>query len=168
MASGLIFDPIKLLRVTPLLTSTSFLWYAYDEHVFFSTLLHPELQNKDESIIPSFFRQTWNRNLSAILALGFTTIGTSAANLLVSGQESGTVLSSCGRKLYWGGLAFTTAHFLFVPLIMWSVRDIMEVNRPKGEYSKDMKRWLGVHRIRTLVADLPAWICHVGAVISLI
>lgn len=168
MASCLIFDPIKLLRVAPLLTSTSFLWFAHDEHVFFSALLHPKVQNKDDSIIPTYFRQLWNKNLGAILGLGLSTILTSAANLAVDGQQSGTVLNECSRKLYRGGLVFAAVHFCFVPLIMWPVQNMIEDNRPKGESSKDMERWLVIHRVRTLVADLPSWICLVGAVMSLL
>lgn len=33
--------------------------------------------------------------------------------------------------------------------------------------SVDMARWVGIHRVRMVVADLPAWIAFLGAVLTL-
>lgn len=57
----------------------------------------------------------------------------------------------------------------FVPVVMGPVKDIINDKRGKevGEGSRvDMARWVGVHKVRMLVADLPAWVCFLWAVLS--
>lgn len=51
MASGLFIDPMALLRVTPLISSTCTLWFAWDQHVMYSTFAHPDLERESNAIL---------------------------------------------------------------------------------------------------------------------
>jgi hypothetical protein len=61
-----------------------------------------------------------------------------------------------------------------VPFVVGPGRRILEdssVKEDQGESgvgaTVDMERWLSVHRIRIVLADLPAWVAFVGAVLTL-
>ncbi|RMZ76369.1 hypothetical protein DV738_g4978, partial [Chaetothyriales sp. CBS 135597] len=164
MASGLFFDPVKLLRVAPLLTTTSLLVYAWDEHFYLSGFLHNEHKAEVEKILPSFFRRFFEQGIYVILGLNALTVSTTIGNLLT---ESAALDRLGSSKWYWAGLGFTACHFVFVPLVAYPIRDIVE-DRSKGKSTKDLKRWLDVHRIRVLVADLPACLSFLGALLSTI
>lgn len=166
MASDFFFDPLKLLRVAPLLTTTSTLVYAWDEHWYLSGFLHSEHQHREETkkILPGYFRRFFEQGVFIIAGLNTLTISTAITNLLTDRPVLNHLRSS---RWYWAGLGFTICHFLFVPLIAYPIRDIME-DRSKGNSTKDLRRWIDIHRIRVLMADLPAWISFLGAVLSTI
>ncbi|KUM61904.1 hypothetical protein ACN42_g5196 [Penicillium freii] len=83
MASGLFFDPLKLLRVAPLLTTTSALLYAWDEHWYLSGFLRSEHKSETETILPSYFRRFFEQGVFIIAGLNTLTVSTSVANLLI-------------------------------------------------------------------------------------
>jgi len=68
-------------------------------------------------------------------------------------------------RWYAAGLAFTVLHFAFVPFIAFPIRDIIE-DRSRGESTRDMRRWLDIHRIRVFVADIPSWASFLAAVLT--
>ncbi|CAI7603783.1 unnamed protein product [Penicillium viridicatum] len=133
MASGLFFDPLKLLRVAPLLTTTSALLYAWDEHWYLSGFLRSEHKSETETILPSYFRRFFEQGVFIIAGLNTLTVSTSVANLLIDRPVLDRLRSS---RWYWAGLGFT--------------------------------RWIDIHRIRVYVADLPAWMSFLAAVLSTI
>ena len=164
MASGLFFDPLKLLRIAPLLTSTSSLVYAWDEHFFLSGFAHLEHKEETNKILPSYFRRFFNQGIYIVVGLNTLTISTAVSNLLTDRPVLDRLQSS---RWYWAGLGLTACHFAFVPFIAEPIRDMFE-GRSKGNSTKDLQRWLDIHRIRVLVADLPAWVSFLGAVLSTI
>lgn len=129
MASGLFFDPLKLLRVAPLLTTTSALLYAWDEHWYLSGFLLSEHKPETETILPSYFRRFFEQGVFIVAGLNTLTVSTSIANLLIDRPVLDRLRSS---RWYWAGLGFTVCHFLFVPLIAYPIRDIIE-NRSRGK-----------------------------------
>lgn len=162
MASGLFFDPLKLLRLAPLVTTTSSLMYAWDEHWFLSGFPRPEYKHHSEAMLPRYFRRFFEQGIWIVASLNTLTLSSSVANLLIDRPALDRLGSS---RWYWAGLGFTVCHFLFVPLIAYPIRDIME-DRSKGHSTKDLKRWIDIHRIRVLVADLPGWMSFLMAVLS--
>lgn len=58
----------------------------------------------------------------------------------------------------------TASHLLFVPRIAITAPAIIE-DHSKGQSTRDLERWLAVHRVRTWTVDLAAWgvyhNCHV-------
>jgi len=66
---------------------------------------------------------------------------------------------NASRCWYVAGLVAAVGHMAFVPIVMGPVKDIIDDKRGKevGEGSRvDMARWVGVHKVRMLVANLPA------------
>ncbi|KAF7114707.1 hypothetical protein CNMCM5793_009658 [Aspergillus hiratsukae] len=143
MASRLFFDPMKLLRLAPLVTTTSSLMYAWDEYWFLSGFLRPEYKHHSEAMLPRYFRRFFEQGIWIIASLNTLTLSSSVANLLIDRLALDRLGSS---RWYCAGLGFTVCHFLFVPLIAYPIRDIME-DRSKGQSTKDLKRWIDIHRI---------------------
>ncbi|KAL5343993.1 hypothetical protein BJX70DRAFT_352361 [Aspergillus crustosus] len=162
MASGLFFDPIKLLRIAPLITTTSSLVYAWDEHWYLSGFLLPEYKQESNAILPRYFRRFFEQGIWVIAGLNTLTISSSITNLLVDRPLLDRLQSS---RWYWAGLGFTVCHFLFVPLVADPIRDIIE-DRLKGESTKDLKKWIDIHKIRVLVTDLPGWLSFLAAALA--
>ena len=164
MASVLIVDPLKLVRVAPLVLSTSTLTYAFTEGVFYNAFLHPPQNSHSNAILPSWWNYTFRRLVWFVVA-GYslnTIVGT--ANVLTERDE----LKRKGSLVWYAaGAAFSFGHFLFVPAVMGPVQDIVEDRlKEKGGATEAMRRWLGWHAIRIATVDIPGWICNSFAVLS--
>ncbi|KAB8208010.1 putative integral membrane protein [Aspergillus parasiticus] len=164
MASGVIINFYSLLRAAPLATSTGSLVLATSELIFYSGLVQPPIRKKSDSILADLWCYIFPRGVSLVLALNFTTIGTSLCNIFLR--------NPCPRPLpvsrttfYWAGLIGAIGHLAFVPFVAPPVQRILDNTDPDAEASKNMDTWLGVHQIRMLVADIPAWLAFVGAAI---
>ncbi|KAL1956756.1 hypothetical protein VTO42DRAFT_6809 [Malbranchea cinnamomea] len=175
MASGLIFDPLKLLRLTPLLTSTTSLTYAGNEHLYLSNFLAPQHKEKSDAILPSYFRRLFNVGVWIVIGVNAVTIGSALVNVatLSPSPSSGGMLSRIfpgkmpsARWFYGAGALFQVLHFAYVPLVAYPVRDIVEGR--SNESTREMKKWLDVHRIRVLTTDLPGWLSFLAAVLATI
>lgn len=161
MASGLIFDPLQLLRVAPLATSTGSLVHALVELFSNSAFLQPSIRKPSDAVLPKWYSYVFNRQIVSVLALNLTTISTGISNILLSRSRSALPLSR--TTFYWAGVAGAVAHLFFVPFVAPRIQRIVEDSNANGP-TVDMEDWLGFHRIRMLVADLPAWLAFAGAV----
>lgn len=127
-----------------------------------SVFLHPVLRERSNSILPGWFRVWFHRGMYVIGTANTLILATTIANL----RADRGPMSAVARNWYWTGLGFTVAHFAFVPLVAYPVRDIFE-DRSGGQSTNDLKRWIDVHTVRTLVTDLPGWFSYLCAVLSL-
>ncbi|GAD99428.1 integral membrane protein, putative [Paecilomyces variotii No. 5] len=153
MASGAFFDPLKLLRVAPLVSSTAALWFAVDQEVFLSNFQQSVHGDKANAILPTYWKILLPKALWILGALHTVTVGTSIANIALQGEK----LRSLGAtRWYWGGVVFSVAHFTFAPLVMYKIKDIVEDNT-KGHSTRVLAKWLRVHRIRTVLVDFVAF-----------
>ncbi|RYP76512.1 hypothetical protein DL771_001746 [Monosporascus sp. 5C6A] len=151
MASRQFFDPLTLLRVAPVVSSSAALWFSHDQYFFLKVFLHIE-EHKAEPAIPAYFRKFFNGGLARLLPLYAITIGTGIANSY-SRPAAAHLWYACGA-------AFALAHFTFVPAVMWKVEHLAnEENDAKGTGAEYLKKWLDVHMIRSVIVDFPAWIC---------
>ena len=146
---------LNLLRLTPVLSSTANLMYAHDENLFLSSWVQPSYRERANSLLPSWFSHWCPRALLVIL------VGFPAS--MVSGISSVSIKSwplqeNGAHKWYWAGIAFTFAHFIYGPRALRLLDDIQE-DRPKGNSTTSMEKWLKMHRMRTFTADIPAWVC---------
>jgi hypothetical protein len=162
MASGLIFNPIHLLHTVPLATSTGTLAHAMLELIANSAFLQPRIRQQSDTVLSAWFDRVFRRAVWTVLALNVSTISTAAATLLLHRQRRDLQTP----VFYWAGLAGAVGHLVFVPFVVGPVQRIFEANE-KSVPTRDMERWLSVHRVRMVVADLPAWIAFVGAVLTL-
>ncbi|KAE8139217.1 putative integral membrane protein [Aspergillus pseudotamarii] len=163
MASGVIIDLHSLLRTVPLATSTGSLVLATSELIFYSGMIQPSIRKKSDSILAEYWRYIFPRGVSLVLALNITTIGTALCNIFLKNPHS-RPLPVSRTTFYWAGLIGAIGHLTFVPFVAPPIQRILDNPDPEAETSKEMDIWLGLHRIRMLVADIPAWLAFVGAV----
>ncbi|KAI2626969.1 hypothetical protein GGS26DRAFT_147062 [Hypomontagnella submonticulosa] len=161
MASGQFFDPLTLLRVAPLVTSTASLVIASDSHVFLSSLVSLKQQRqKVNEIAPRYFEAFFWKALPHI----FISYGLSIA-FGVTNSYSRPYAAS--RAWYVAGSVLALAHFAFVPKIMWKVKDAIDAKEDaNGAGAEAIQGWLNVHYVRMALADIPAWTCFLVATLK--
>jgi hypothetical protein len=69
MASFLLPNPLVLLRLAPLITTTASLMFSVDEYFFLTIYLHPTLQPKSNAILQKYFTLFFDRGILIILSL---------------------------------------------------------------------------------------------------
>ena len=148
---------LNLLRLAPVLSSTAVLMYAHDEDLFYSCWVQPHYREKANALLPSWFTYNMKRALWVVLT-GFSFSFVSGISNIYTSRLA--LLNSGASKWYWAGVSFTMAHFLFGRTALGLLSDIQE-DRPKGNSTTSMEKWLRMHRVRTLAVDLPAWICFI-------
>ena len=150
MATGAFFDPLKLLRLAPLVTSTASLTFAHDQHLFFSPWLHQSYQPEANALLPRWFHICLKRALVVIITLYPLNALFAIANLYTCSE--GRV-----KVWYWSGLAFTMGHFLFAKNAL-GLLDRVQYEKEKGQCTRDLRQWLDMHAWRSLVVDLLGWV----------
>ncbi|KAL4914100.1 hypothetical protein BDW62DRAFT_149238 [Aspergillus aurantiobrunneus] len=166
MASGLILEPYALLRTAPLVTSTCSLWFSLDQDFFLDIFLHADHRTRSNDLLPSFFGVFFRRGVARVIGLLALTISAGSYNILVDRQQQHGAGSQ--RSLFWytAGTVMAASHLLFVPGVAPKIQAIVE-DQSKGQSTRDLERWLTVHRVRTWTVDLAAWACFVvGACLS--
>ncbi|EPE27237.1 integral membrane protein [Glarea lozoyensis ATCC 20868] len=167
-----------LLRVTPLLSATSSLTFAFCEDTFIRPLIHngsskteKEARRRANSILPSHGRWT-QRGLVFIFITYPISIATAAANLARPDEHLGISTEASdnarvARVFYLAGLCFSVLHFFFGHSSMACLKRVAENKGVEGDEKADntasMILWLRINVIRGLVADLPSWICYLVA-----
>jgi len=154
------FDPMKLLRLAPLITSTASLMYGHDQHLFFSAFLHDSYRLEANKFLPSWFKICLKRAILPILTLYPLSITLATTNIYLSDQGS-----SDARVWYWSGLVFTIGHFLFGKKAARLLIAI-ENDQSGGNSTKDMREWLDMNFTRTLTVDLLGWLSFLMAAMA--
>ncbi|KAL4936464.1 hypothetical protein BDV06DRAFT_204973 [Aspergillus oleicola] len=165
MASGIFTDHRKFLLLTPLVTSTGTLMYAGCEALFYSAFTHPPIRPQSNALLPRWFQRVFDRNIYLLVGLNMVTISTATAVLILPSVKD-LIVSKGSKNLFLSGLIGTCAHFVFAPTMLGIIDSI--TSDKKGNCTEDMGRWLRVHYVRMVVADLPAWISYAGAVLATI
>ncbi|KAI0835121.1 hypothetical protein F5Y06DRAFT_277413 [Hypoxylon sp. FL0890] len=161
MASGAFFNPLTLLRVAPLVTSTASLVIANDSHIFLSSLVSLKKHRaRVNEVGPRYFEAFFWKGLPLI----FATFGLSIAFGLTNAYMRPYAAS---RGWYAGGTALAFLHFAFVPKIMWTVKDAIDAKEdPNGGCADAIQRWLNVHYVRMTLSDIPSWTFFAIAVVK--
>ncbi|KAI1098231.1 hypothetical protein F4804DRAFT_325347 [Jackrogersella minutella] len=160
MASGRFLDPLTLLRVAPLITSTASLAIANDSHVFLSSLVSLKQRGKVNEVAPRYFEAFFHRGLPDIFVTFGLTVAFGIANAYARPRAA-------AWAWYAGGAAFSFAHFAFVPKIAWKVKAAIDAKEePNGSAVEHIQAWLKVHYARIATADFPAWTCFLIAVVK--
>ncbi|KAI1172858.1 hypothetical protein F4777DRAFT_486601 [Nemania sp. FL0916] len=154
MASRAFFDPLVLLRVAPVLTSTMALRFSHDQWLFLENFLVPEHCVKANEIVPSYFKTFFLKGIWDIGILYTLTTTTGIGNLY-----SG---SSNAWRWYAAGTALAVSHMAFAPFIMDKIKGLSD-DKPKGQGNRLLREWLDIHNLRSWLADVPAWACFVIA-----
>ena len=165
-------EPLTVLRLCPLITSTATLMYAHDNDLFFRGFLHEQsLQNSKykaqvNEILPQWLKNIFHRAGLPIFTLYPATILLSLANVFVNIANDNAATAGVGMetKLYAAGLAFTLAHFLFAKRALSLFARILE-DKSQGDSTSDLKAWVDNNIVRTFLVDGPGWVCFLGAVV---
>lgn len=155
---------LTLLRVTPLLASTSYVMNTVAEDMFLRPWgnLRSDLRVEANRLIPAYKDRWHPPSLATVLALYPLGIATAVANLTVEGSRLDISGASGANQrlagyLYAAGAVFGALHFAFGP------RDIIILKRI-SEKDKDnetsMGDWVRMNLVRGLVADFPSWVCY--------
>lgn len=166
MASGTFFSPQKTLLLAPVVSSTCSLLFAWDQHIFLNLLTHPELSDRTNAILPTYWRVFFPRGLAQVVSfLGITTWTSIGAVVYHKAllQKRGAL------PWYVASATLAVAHLVFVPFVAPAIKYIMEdeggrsrerkVAEP-GNRNVDMQsKWLGYNMVRMLTTDLGAWVC---------
>ena len=162
MASGMFIDPWRLLRIAPLITSTGTLVCATLELLFNTASLEPSIRPKIDKILPKWYSTYFRHGILLVVGLLGLTVSMIISNLLVDRNREATGPST---RFYWIGLAATFGHLLFVPRVSSSIRNMVE-NGTREPATDELEKWLKIHRLRIFVADLPAWLACLAAVLT--
>ncbi|KAJ6581544.1 hypothetical protein B0H19DRAFT_511635 [Mycena capillaripes] len=153
---------LKLLRLSPVISSTASLIWAYDEYSFLSSWMNPSYRTQADALLPPWFK-TWAPKGTRVL---FTSFPMSLIAGIANTFTHRASLQTAG-VFYWLGVFFTAAHFFYGPKALTLLKSIRDA-QPAGRTTESMGEWLRMHRTRTVTTDLLAFICFtVAAVVAL-
>ncbi|KAG9560084.1 hypothetical protein KCU77_g10751, partial [Aureobasidium melanogenum] len=155
MASHQFFDPVVLLRIAPLITSSATLSYCWAQNAFISIFTRQRNREKSNTLLPTYIEDWFYGYTGQLIAAYTTTILTAGANCFFHRQ---IFAASNSAKWYAAGAVFSAAHFAFVPAVAWKFTSIIN-DETKGNSVKVLDDWLKVHRIRSLTVDIISWAC---------
>ncbi|KAI0803892.1 hypothetical protein GGR55DRAFT_380547 [Xylaria sp. FL0064] len=159
MASKAFFDPLVLLRVAPVVTTTMAMRFSHDQYFFLGNFLAPPHRDKANDIVPSYFTTFFMRGIWDIGILYTLTPAIGITNFY--SHPNGA------WKWYAAGTALALFHLAFAPFVMYKVKGLAD-DEPKGQGNKLLRQWLDVHILRSWLADVPAWLCFtIGCLKSL-
>ncbi|KKA19140.1 hypothetical protein T310_6904 [Rasamsonia emersonii CBS 393.64] len=130
----------------------------------------PRDDNDNDKRIPPI-RTVWEKSfplgVSLVLSQGAGSLIGGIAGYLLSRRKDNT--KAAAGWLYVAGTVFSMAHFVLVPWIIAAIRPIVEPDSPEGKKAArngnrdNLRQWLRVHAVRTLVSDIPAFLSFLGA-----
>ncbi|KAK3391423.1 hypothetical protein B0T20DRAFT_78780 [Sordaria brevicollis] len=163
MASRQFFEPLTLLRLAPIISSTASLTLAWDQHWMLRIFTLSNIENESQRYLPKWFAAFFRAGLSSVLGFLSVTMATSILNLRVN-----SLLLQQRGSHYWyaAGAALAVGHLLFVPAVAPRIQAIVEDEEGKGKSVGELRRWLRVNAIRGLTTDLGAWVCCVVAAVK--
>ncbi|TVY93100.1 hypothetical protein LAWI1_G001593 [Lachnellula willkommii] len=106
------------------------------------------------AMISLWFQRFFLPGFVSVMVLGVTT--------LVTGVRAWRGLGSSASRQAALGLLFTFVHFGFGPLIMGCMERMLA---DAGVAHGEMRWWIQLHVTRTLVADVPACLCFLSALL---
>ena len=155
------FNALGLLRLAPLINSTASLTFAHDHDLFFRIFSHPDCKDKANTLIPPWMGVYMPRGLKRIIWFYLGTFILALANILTVGPEDST-------SWYWLGLVFTIGHVAIFGKQAVGLLNSMKDDGSKGSGTADMAAWVDMNVYRTLLVDIPGWLCYLTAALSFV
>ncbi|KAI1401839.1 hypothetical protein F4819DRAFT_456884 [Hypoxylon fuscum] len=151
---------VAFLHIAPVISSTCTLWLAIDQHSSLQILTRPRIHGLDERFLPSYFIAFFDSIVYRVVGLLLTTMASVAGIVRFSDMSSG---EHCSNHWYVASACLAMVHLLVYPVIAPHVEALRRDCREKNV--DELQGWLRIHRLRTLIIDLPAWMCCViGAI----
>ncbi|KAE8449092.1 hypothetical protein EG329_008475 [Mollisiaceae sp. DMI_Dod_QoI] len=141
------------LSLPPLLSTTLNVGVAIGGYTMAIPFYAPGIPG---AMIATWFQRFFQPGLVSVMVLGITT--------LVTGVRAWWRLgASASASRYAGlGLLFTFVHFGFGPLIVGCMERMLKDSEVAHE---EMRWWIQLHVTRTLIADVPAWLFFLNALL---
>ncbi|KAI0430582.1 hypothetical protein F5Y09DRAFT_341515 [Xylaria sp. FL1042] len=153
-----------LLHLVPIMSSTSSLWYAWDQYEQMTLLRTRELKSLSNQLLPKYFTSFFARGAPRVLGLLLTTAFSCGAILRYS--SAGVVREKGAFPWYVAGLSLAISHLAWAPAILPSVKAIEKDAKEKNV--TQLEAWLRLHVWRSLTVDLGAWVCCIVATTKLL
>ncbi|KAH8669589.1 hypothetical protein BGZ60DRAFT_407841 [Tricladium varicosporioides] len=173
---------LSILRLTPLLLSTSSLKFSHTAHHFLITFLRPQILPHTPSVLPPFFTHWSEDNRKAILYRYSLTYLCATLNLLVKGEEMWGKGGNGSGVWYLGGLVFSLGHVMwFGKRALGLLERIKRKGKGKekekdenierkgegdGEVVESLREWAAMNSQRMCWTDVPAWFCFTVAAVK--
>lgn len=156
---------LSLLRVSPLVISSAALMFSWAQDISLGAFLHHSLRNDPThpsgKILP--------RYMPAFMKPGLWGIGLTyppATILCIFNGFSGQ--SREVRQLYLAGAVLSIAHFCWAPS-MFAILGRIHDAKTAGVPNEDaLEIWLPKHHARTLLVNVPAFLCIFAATLATI
>jgi hypothetical protein len=156
---------VALLRLSPLAISSASLMFSWAQNVLFSSFLdqplRDDLGHPTGKILP--------RYLSAFMRKGLKGIGLTyptATILCIANGLRGQ--SRDVRRLYLAGAVLSLAHFCWGPKMFGLLRRIGDPKTAAVVNEEALAAWLPAHQTRTLLVNIPAFLCILGATVGVL
>lgn len=154
-----------ILRVSPLVLSSASLMFSWSQDISFRAFLHHSLRNDPAhpsgNVLP--------RYLPAFMKPGLWGIGLTylpaTALCIVNGLSNQT---SEVRGFYLAGAVFSIAHFCWGPSMFAILRRIGDPQTAGVPNEDALETWLPRHHSRTLLVNVPAFLCIFAATLATI
>ncbi|XPS73976.1 hypothetical protein M3J09_006104 [Ascochyta lentis] len=152
-----------LLRVSPLIFSSASLMFSWAQDIAFKAFLHPSLRtdpgHPSGNILPRYLPAFMKPGLWGI---GLTFLPSTA--LCIANGMSGQ--SREVRHLYFAGAALSIAHFCWGPSMFRILARIGDSKTAGVANENALETWLPRHHQRTLLVNVPAFLCILAATVA--
>ncbi|KAI0390707.1 hypothetical protein F5Y17DRAFT_47320 [Xylariaceae sp. FL0594] len=167
MASGAFVDPLVLLRVAPVITSTMSMRLSHDQWLFldvFATSLSYRASDRERAneIVPSYFKAFFRRGIWDVVTLLTLTTATGICNCYSASTRPDGVWKCPERHGASSQVAGLIVFVSFSCFVVYKVQGLVE-DKPKGRGLQTLREWLRVNGVRSWLADIPAWACFTVA-----
>ncbi|KAJ5793501.1 hypothetical protein N7457_000100 [Penicillium paradoxum] len=152
-----------LLRISPLVISSASLMFSWSQDISLGAFLHPSL--RDDAAHPS--GKLLPKYLPAFMGPGIWGIGLTYPPATIICVTNGLSNQSPeARKLYLAGALFSIAHFCWGPTMFAILGRIGDARSAGAPNENALQEWLPKHRARTLLVNIPAFVCILGATLA--
>jgi hypothetical protein len=152
-----------LLRISPLILSSASVMFSWAQDIAFKAFLHSSLRG--DPAHPS--GRMLPRYLPAFMKPGLWGIGLTflpATALCIANGISGQ--SREVRNLYFAGAFLSIAHFFWGPSMFRILARIGDAKTAGVANENALEAWLPKHRQRTLLVNVPAFLCIFAATLT--
>ncbi|KAJ2985871.1 hypothetical protein NUW58_g5305 [Xylaria curta] len=150
------------LHLLPIMSSTSSLWYAWDQYEQMTLFRTPELKSLSNQLLPKYFTSFFNRGAPRVI--GLLTITASSCGAILRYSSAARMQEKGAFPWYIAGLSLAISHLAWAPAVFPSVKAIEKDAKEKNV--AQLETWLRLHVWRSLTVDIGAWICCIVATVK--
>ncbi|KAI1386968.1 uncharacterized protein F4822DRAFT_445098 [Hypoxylon trugodes] len=156
---------MALLYLTPLISSTCSLYFAWDQYLFLRIFLKKDIVIYANRLQASYWKTFFPEGAVAVVGLIGVTSGASFTLL----RTSASLLRDKG-SFYWylAGGALALSHLLWAPPTLPLISTLQDEKKDPENAPSALRSWLTLHVARAIISDAPCFVsCLVAAVKTL-